>query len=169
MSGYQTPERLDSIIDESRKHIDADEEYINEWSKRVFNQRNIEAKDLGRRIIGKFTQGGKKCDYKRYSSRLIMDNTEYDFVIADAVSKNIYVDRKDAFLSDGTKLGTVVTYSDGYRSPYTHLRSSMLGYACINLFSMINRFPDTAVRVAVDSFYINSKYSCAVAKFTKSG
>ena len=38
-----------------------------------------------------------------------MDNIEYDFVIADAVSKNLYVDRKDALLSDGTKLGTVVT------------------------------------------------------------
>ena len=95
-----------------------------------------------------------------------MDNTEYDFVIADAVSKNIYVDRKDAFLSDGTKLGTIVTYNDGYSSPYTHLRSSMLGYACINLFSMINRFPDSAVRVAVDSFYINKKYINEVAQFT---
>jgi hypothetical protein len=95
-----------------------------------------------------------------------MDDTEYDFVIADAVSKNIYVDRKDAFLSDGTKFGTVVTYCDGHCSQYTHLRSSMLGYACINLFSMINRFPDFAVRVAVDSFYIDVKHSDAVAEFT---
>jgi hypothetical protein len=95
-----------------------------------------------------------------------MDDTEYDFVIADAVSKNLYVDRKDALLSDGTKLGTIVTYSDGYRSPYAHLRSSMLGYACINLFSMINIFPDFAVRVAVDSFYIDVKHSDAVAEFT---
>ena len=85
------PESLDSIIDESRKNIQADEKYIIEWSKRVFNQRNIEAKDLDRRIFGKFTQGGKKCDYKRYSSRLIIDNTEYDFVIADAVSKNMWI------------------------------------------------------------------------------
>jgi hypothetical protein len=55
------PERLDSIIDESRKHLrDCDEEYIIEWSKKIFNQRNSEAKDLGRRIIGKLTQGGKK-------------------------------------------------------------------------------------------------------------
>ena len=79
-----------------------------------------------------------------------------------------YVDRKDAFLSNGTKLGTIVTYSDGYSSQYTHLRSSMLGYACINLFSMINRFPDTAVRVAVDSFYINKKYINEITKFTSS-
>ena len=51
------PERLDSIMDESRKSIHADEKYIIEWSKRAFNQRNSEAIDLGRRIIGKFTQG----------------------------------------------------------------------------------------------------------------
>ena len=38
-----------------------------------------------------------------------------------------------------------------------HLTSYMLGYACINLILMINRFPDTAVRVAVDSLYINKK------------
>ena len=46
-----------------------------------------------------------------------MDNNEYDFVISDLVSKNIYVDRKDALPSDGTKLGTVVTYSNGYQPP----------------------------------------------------
>ena len=62
------PERLDSIIDKQREQIDADEEYIVEWSKNLFNQRIIEAKDLGRRVIGTFTQGGKNCDYKRYSS-----------------------------------------------------------------------------------------------------
>ena len=67
-----------------------------------------------------------------------MDNTEYDFVIADAVSKNIYVDCKDAFQSDGTKLGTIVTYSDAYSSQYTHLRSSLLACSCFNLFSMID-------------------------------
>ena len=164
------PESLDSIIDESRKQFpDRDDEFIIDWSKRVYNQRNSEAKELGRRIIGKFTQGGKKCDYKRYCSRLIMDSVEYDFVIADAVSKNMYVDRKDALLSDGTKLGTVVTYSEGYSPPYAHLRSSMLGYAAINLFSMINRFPDTAVRVATDSFYISAKNINEVAEFTGDG
>ena len=31
---------------------------------------------------------------------------------------------------------------------------------------MINRFPDTVVRVAVDSFYIDKKYINEVAKFT---
>ena len=76
------------------------------------------------------------------------------------------MDRKDTFLSNEIKLGTIVTYSDGYSSQYIHLRSSLLGYACINLFSMINRFPDTAVRVAVDSFYINKKYINEVTKFT---
>jgi len=81
-----------------------------------------------------------------------MDNVEYDFIIADAVSKIIYVNRKDAFLSDGTKLGTIVTYNDGYNLQYNHLRASMLGYASINLFSMINRFPEFAVRMATDSF-----------------
>ena len=91
MSGYQKQKVLIVKLTNPEKNIQADEKYIIEWSKRVFNQRNIEAKDLGRRIIGKFTQGGKKCDYKRYSSRLIIDNTEYDFVIADAVSKNIYM------------------------------------------------------------------------------
>ena len=76
------------------------------------------------------------------------------------------MDRKDALLSDGTKLGTIVTYSDGYRPPYTHLSAYMLSYASINLFSMINRFSDTAVRVAVDSFYIDAKYSENMAEFT---
>jgi len=66
-------------------------------------------KDLGRKIIGKFTQGGKNCDYKRYSSRLIIDDAEYDFVIKDAVSKNKYATCKTAFLSNGTKIGTIVT------------------------------------------------------------
>ena len=75
------------------------------------------------------------------------------------------MDRKDAFLSDGTKLGTIVTYSDGYSSPYVHLRASLLGYTCINLFSMINRFPDISVRAAVDTFYIDQTYINEVAKF----
>ena len=61
-----------------------------------------------------------------------MDSVEYDFVIKDAVSKNIYVDRREAFLSDGTKLGTIVNYIDGNRSAYAHLRASMLAYASIN-------------------------------------
>ena len=77
-----------------------------------------------------------------------------------------YIDRKDAFLTDGTKLGTIVTYNDGYSFPYTHLSSSMLGYASINLFSMINRFPEFAVRVATDSVYIDVKHSESVAEFT---
>ena len=162
-------QHVEDIIDEFKKHLPdvgeaTDEKQIDEESKRVFNQRNNEAKDLSRRIIGKFTQGGKNCDYKRYSSRLIMDSVEYDFVIKDAVSKNIYVDREDAFLSDGTKLGTIVTYSDGYKPLYAHLRSSLLGYASINLFSMINRFPDTAVMVSTDSFYINAKHRDAVTR-----
>lgn len=163
------PESLDSIIEESRKYIDASistDEYIIDWSKKVFNQRNSEAKDLGRRIIGKFTQGGKNSDYKRQSSRLIIDDAEYDFVIKDAVAKNKYINCKTAFLSNGTKLGTVITYSDGDSSPYTHLRASMLGYASINLLSMINRFPDTAVRVAIDSMYIDKKYINDVTEFT---
>jgi len=160
------PESLESIIDRSRKHIDADEEYIIDWSKKILNQRNSEAKDLGRRIIGKFTQGGKNFDYQRQSSRLIIDDAEYDFVIKDAVAKNIYANCKTAFLSNGTKLGTVVTYSDGDSSAYPHLRASMLGYASINLFSMINRFPNTAVRDTIDSMYIDSKYINEVTKFT---
>ncbi len=160
------PESLDSIIDESRKHIDADEEYIIDWSKKIFNQRNSEAKNLGRRIIGKFTQGGKNFDYQRRSSRLIIDDAEYDFIIKDTITKNKYANRETAFLSNRTKLGTVVTYSDGNSSAYPHLRASMLGYASINLFSMINRFPNTADRVAIDSMYIDIKYINEVTKFT---
>ena len=105
-------------------------------------------------------------DYKRYSSRLIIDDAEYDFVIKDAVAKDRYANCKTALLSDGTKLGTIVTYSDGDSSPYSHLRASMLGYASINLFSMINRFPNNAVRVAIDSMYIDRKYIKEVTEFT---
>ena len=39
------PERLDCIISENRKHIpNLDEEYIIDWSKRIFNEINKEAK-----------------------------------------------------------------------------------------------------------------------------
>lgn len=116
------------------------------------------AKDLGRRIIGKFTQGGA-YDHKRHHSRLIMDKTELELVIADAATNNTFCNREDVFLSDGKKLGTVFSYIDGESSQYTHLRSSMLAYVSINLLSMINRFPDVALRVATDSFYINRKHS----------
>ena len=65
---------------------------------------------------------------------MIIDSVEYDFIIADVTSKGIYVNRKDAFLSDGTKFGTIVTYTDGANHQYVHLRWSMLTYASIITF-----------------------------------
>ena len=46
------------------------------------------------------------------------------------------------------------------------LRDYMLVYMYINLLSMVDRFSDTEVRVATDSFYIDIKNSKAVAEFT---
>ncbi len=115
------------------------------------------AKDLGRKIIGKFTHGGS-YGYKRHCTRLIMDDAELDFIIADTTEKNTFINRSNAYLSDGTKLGTIVSCIEGDSPQFTHLRSSMLSYVSINLLSMINRFPRYAVRVATDSFYINKKY-----------
>ena len=123
------------------------------------------AKDIGRKIIGKFTTGGR-FDNAKYSSRLITDNVEYDFIIKNLTTHNKFVTKKDAFLSNGTRLGTVVTYIDEETAQYTHLRSSMLAYTSINLFSMINKFPETAVRVATDSMYIHKKYIKEVERFT---
>ncbi len=98
------------------------------------------AKDLCRKIIGKFTQGGSH-DHKRICTRLIMDDAELDFIIADTMKKNTFISRCNAYLSDKTKLGTIVSYTDGESPKFTHLRSSMLAYVSINILSMINRFP----------------------------
>ena len=45
----------------------------------------------------------------KHFSRLIIDPVEYNFVIAEALARKIYVDRRDAFLSNVTRLGTIVT------------------------------------------------------------
>ena len=84
-----------------------------------------------------------------------MADAEINFIIADTTERNTFISRCNAYLSDETKLGTIVSYTDGGSPQFTHLRSSMLTYISINLLSMINRFPNTAARVATDSFYIN--------------
>ena len=100
-------------------------------SKDLYRCREKIAKDIGRKIIGKFTTGGR-FDNAKYSSRLIIDNAEYDFIIKNLTMTNRYVTRKDAFLSNRKRLGTIVTYIDGETAQYTHLRSSMLAYTTIN-------------------------------------
>ena len=42
----------------------------------------------------------------------------------------------------------------------------MLAYTSINLFSMINRYPEYAVRVATDSMYLHEKYINEIIPFT---
>ena len=88
-----------------------------------------------------------------------MDDAELNFIIADTTTKNTFISRNTAFLSNGTKLGTIVNYSDGESPQYTHLRSSMLAYVSINLLSMKNKISQFVVRIATDSFYINKKHS----------
>ena len=52
-------------------------------------------------------------------------------------------------------LGWILTYYDGSQPQYAHLNASMLGYAHINLLSMLTRFTQKeAVRVATDSICI---------------
>ena len=84
-----------------------------------------------------------------------MDPAELDFIIADTPMKNPFVTKEDVYLSNRTKLGTIVCYLEGKSPQYAHLRYSMLAYVSINLLTMKNKFPDTACSVATDSFYIN--------------
>ena len=52
-------------------------------------------------------------------------------------------------------LGHILTYYDGSQPQYTHLRASALGFAHINLISILSRFTqDEADSVATDSIYI---------------
>ncbi|KAL3877909.1 hypothetical protein ACJMK2_035551 [Sinanodonta woodiana] len=132
----------------------------------LYSCKEKSAKDLGRKIIGKFTAGGR-YDNAKYSSRLITDNVEYDFIVKNLTENNKFVGRRGVFLSNGKRLGTIVTYIDGENAQWTHLRSSMLAYTTINLLSMINRFPETAVRVATDSMYIHKKYIEDVKPYLK--
>ena len=132
-------------------------EYSDEENPDNTDYLNQITRDLGRKIIGKFTQGGS-YDHKRHCTRLIMDDAELNFIIADTTNKNTFRSRETAFLSNGTKLGTIVSYIDGESPQYTHLRSSMLAYVSVNLLSMINKVSQFAVRVATDSFYISKKH-----------
>ena len=149
---------LNNIIQQQREQFpDLADEEIMRASSGLYHCREKIAKDISRRMIGKFTTRGRFYNAK-YSSRLITDSAEYDFVIKNLTTTNMYVTLRDAFLSNGKRFGTIVTYIDGENAQYTHLRSSMLAYTTINLFSMINRFPDIAVRVATDSMHIQKKH-----------
>jgi hypothetical protein len=100
-------------IDDTRKEFpDLDEDHIIQIRKCRDEHDEKLAKDLGRKIIGKFTLGGS-YDYKRHCTRLIMDDAELDFIIADTTEKSTFISRCNAYLSDGTKLGTIVSYLDG--------------------------------------------------------
>ncbi len=58
------------------------------------------AKDLGRKIIGKFTQGSS-YGHKRHCARLIMDEDELDFIITDITEKNTFISRSNVFYRMG--------------------------------------------------------------------
>lgn len=108
-----------------------------------------DSRDQACSVIGKFTQGAK-ADGKHMTRRLITDQGELDYLVDDC--------RKSGTLVGAPELGPlgwVLTYYCGAQPQYTHLRSSMLAYAHINLLEMLRRFtPLEAVRVATDSIYI---------------
>ena len=108
-----------------------------------------EDRNQGCSIIGKFTQGSK-ADGKRLTRRLVTDRRELDFLVRDNHKNGTLVGAPEKCL-----LGYILTYYDGDQPQYAHLRASMLGYAHINLISMLKRFePEEVVRVATDSLYI---------------
>lgn len=100
-------------------------------------------------VIGKFTQGSKAGD-KAKARRLVTDQGELDFLVRDTRKSGTVVG-----VPKECPLGHIITYYEGGRQQYTHLRASMLAYAHINLLSMLQRLtPDEAVRVATDSIYV---------------
>ncbi|KAK3595708.1 hypothetical protein CHS0354_026929, partial [Potamilus streckersoni] len=104
---------------------------------------------------------------RRKTAKLILDPGELKFVVNDAVSKAVLCPQQKttAKLSSGEDFGTIVEYLSDEMPQYAHLRSYMLSYSMINLFTMLNRFPDIAFRVATDSFYINKEHQPAVDKY----
>ena len=106
-------------------------------------------RNQGCSIIGKFTQGNK-ADGKRLTRRLVTNEGELDYLVKDTRQSGTLVGAPQR-----CPLGHILTYYDGSQPQYIHLRASMLGYAHINMLTMLTRFSDAeAVRVATDSLYI---------------
>ena len=100
-------------------------------------------------VIGKFTKGSV-ADGKRLTRRLVIDQGELEFLVRDTRQSGTLVGAPQK-----SPVGHILTYYDGPRSQFTHLRASLLTYAHINLLSMLSRFtPNEAVRVATDSIYV---------------
>ena len=99
----------------------------------------------------------------------MLDPEELNFIIDDAISKGVFFRQSIARLSSGEQFGTIVEYFQDEMPQYTHLRSYMLAYVTINLLTMVNRFPNIAVRVATDSFYYDKKYHPEVEKYLGDG
>lgn len=108
-----------------------------------------EDRDQGCAIIGKFTQGSKARG-KRLTRRLVTDPGELAFLVRDTLMNGTLVGAPQRY-----PLGHIFTFYDSTQPQYLHLRASMLGYAHINLITVLKRFePDEVVRVATDSLYV---------------
>ena len=107
-------------------------------------------RDQGCAILGKFTQENKTRG-KRLTRRLVADPGELAFLVRDTRMNGTLVGAPQR-----SSLGHILIYYDSSAQPqYLHLRASMLGYAPINLMTMLKRFePDELVGVATDSLYV---------------
>ena len=75
------------------------------------------------------------------------DKGELDYLVRDTRKSGTLVGAPSR-----CPLGWILTYYDGSQTQYAHLRASMLGYAYINLFSMLTMFAqEEAVRVATEA------------------
>ncbi|RHZ71197.1 hypothetical protein Glove_261g44 [Diversispora epigaea] len=102
-------------------------------------------------IIGKFTQGGK-IEEKQLTHRLVIDESELDFLIKDCTDAKTFAGREKC------PLKFILTYYEEHQPQYTHLRASMLAYVHINLLEMFRRFePNEVIRIATDSIYIRKE------------
>ncbi|MEW8689144.1 MAG: hypothetical protein AB2556_25260, partial [Candidatus Thiodiazotropha sp.] len=89
-------------------------------------------------------------DGKRLTRRLVIDRGELDFLVRDTRLSGTLVGAPMK-----CELGHILSYYDGSKPQFIHLRASMLAYAHINLLTMLLRYtPDDAMRVATDSLYI---------------
>ncbi|MEW8688835.1 MAG: hypothetical protein AB2556_23705 [Candidatus Thiodiazotropha sp.] len=72
--------------------------------------------------------------------KLVTDQEELDYLVRDTRLSGTLVG-----VPMKCELGHTLTSYDGSQSQFTHLRTSMLAYAHINLLSMLQRFePDDA-------------------------
>jgi len=108
-----------------------------------------EDRNQGCTIIGKFMQGSK-AGGKGLTRRLVTDPGELAVLVRDTRINGTMVGAPQRCL-----LGHILTCYDSTELQYLHLMASILGYAHINLITMLKRFePDEVVRVATDSLYI---------------